>query len=76
MPVTWVGATIVGVARPTGGAENRLDLVHLSCAKTMEPDLGSRLSRTAGSRQSGASFPDVLHAMFPATGFSDIIVTE
>ncbi len=76
MPVTGVGATIVGVARPTGGAENRLVHVRSSCAKAMEPDLGSRLSRTAGICLSGASFPDVLHAMSPATRFSDIIATE
>jgi len=76
MPVTWVDATIVGVAWPTGGAENRLVHVRSSCAKAMEPHSGSRLSRTAGSRQFGASFPDALHAMFPATRFSDIIAAE
>jgi hypothetical protein len=75
MPVTWVDATIFGVARPTGGAENRLAHVRSSCAKAMKPHSGSRLSR-AGSRLSSASFPDALHAMFPATRFSDIIAAE
>jgi hypothetical protein len=76
MPVTWVDATIFGVARPTGGAENRLVHGPFILSKAMEPHPGSRLSRTAGSRLSGALFPDALHAMFPATRFSDIIAAE